>query len=312
MSFKSNQFLSFSFSWPRYSCSKKPAHMLLERQNSDVRKPPRATNYFKCLIFFLTSILMLVGLGLFGTIALIKFRYSHESINILDITVITIASLLCLISLIGYWGASQDSPFLLKLFIFSIVILTCLTILIDVVVFTHPGATQEILRDIWHDLNDHGRIEFQKIFLCCDISSNLTMNYLSSHDYSCFKTHTKSYATADIYYDPLRRQDCIKALLDFLHSYMNLISGIIGGIMLLNMVLVFLSCMVIINKTRVDPGEKKKYFSFPVVTDVILWKRRSRRLTEAIESGIFELPPTFPTVPIMQAYKNSLDKSVNI
>lgn len=259
----------------------------------------------KCLLYLLTTLLLLIGLGLFGALTLVKVRYSYNGVNVSDIGIIILASLICLIAIVGYWGTCQSSPMLLKFFIGTLIVLTCLTIMIDILVFTQPEVTRTLLSEIWTNLNDHGRIEFQKLLLCCDVSGiNGTMSYYSSWDISCFKERTGQLST-----QMTPRKDCYQALFDIVHKYMHVISGIIGGVMILNIVLMLLSCVLVIGRTE-EAKEKRNYFSFPVVTDVILWKRRSKQRMRQIESGIFELPPTYPTGPILQAYKNSIEKSV--
>ena len=281
--------------------------------------PKRRSFYLKWTIILLTSILMLIGVGMFAAVGLVKLRYSHEGVNLIDIGIFILASLLCLVSLLGYWGTSQHSTILLKFFIFFIVVITCLIIMVDIMVFTHPRTIRELLTKLWPNLNDHGRIEFQKLFRCCDVpaSYNSTKFYHSSYDVSCYKIESDNF-DENLISNSLRRQDCVQALINFLHSYMSFISAITGGLLILNVMIIFLSAMLVVDKRdHIYDDDGKTYFSFPVVSDVILWRRRSssRRLTEAIESGIFELPPTFPTElpsgPILQAYNNSIDKSMS-
>ena len=262
----------------------------------------------------MTSFLLLIGVSLFAVIGLIKLRYSHKGVNLLDLVAIILASLLCLTALLGYRAASQQSAAMLKCFIVAIVTITCVLIVIDILAFTRSDIIRELLTKLWTNLNDHGRIEFQEIFTCCDVTgNNTTSHYQSSYDVSCYLHNSDSRNEDHVVSDSLkRRQDCVEGFVGFLHTYMGHISATIGAIVVYNAIIVFLSAMLVVDTRKYvfnDGG--KDYTSFPAVTDVILWRRRSsRRSTQAVESGIFELPPVYPTGPVIQTYSNSIDKSL--
>ena len=293
----------------------------------DIRPKTRRNRCLKCVTFFLTTILLVLGTSIFGTFGLIKLRYSHPAINVPDACVVGFASLVTIAALLGYASTCCTRSVLVKLLIASLVLVTCVVVFLDVVVFTQPQLTHDVVERLWTLLNDHGRVQFQKLLHCCDVTTvrgNATAagRWASSYHSSCFEEQNAGdevFGSGDwggvTGNSPQRRLGCFDVIIGLINENLYLISGVIGGLVVVNVLLVLASCAQLMSYSRNDDNEAKRgrrYSSFPVVTDVILWKRRgtAKKHFKQNVRGIFELPPTYPTEPILQAYKNSIEKSM--
>lgn len=226
-----------------------------------------------------------------------------------------------LVAFLGYASTCHTRSVLVKVFIASLVLVTCVIIFVDVVVFTQPELTRDVLNTLWPQLNDHGRIQFQKLLHCCDVTTatmhgnntTATRRWASSYHASCFEEEgvgVGDWVGGSEHHGFQRRLGCFDVVVRLIHDNLYLISGIIGAIVTVNVLLVLLSFALLVTDDSDDIKTSRRYSSFPVVTDVVLWKRRQKIHFKQNVSGIFELPPTYPTEPILQAYKNSIEKSM--
>ena len=209
----------------------------------------------KYLLVLLTSILMLLSFSLIAVITAIKIKYSDlETITgspPIDITIIVIAVVLCLVSLIGVCGAVTRRPRLLKAFIFFVILLICIKIGIIAVVFTQQEEIKIVLRKLWDNINDKSRVTFQKVFSCCDIKGN-KIPHSSRNDSSCFENGIPGKT----------KKGCDKALQKQWGENQILIVGATCGLVFAEIMIVVISCLFIcddkegsrtLRKTRVVP-----------------------------------------------------------
>ena len=224
----------------------------LREEKKDVKKKMDCIKY---LLVLLTSILMLLSFSLIAVITAIKIKYSDlETITgspPIDITIIVIAVVLCLVSVIGVCGAVTRRPRLLKAFIFFVILLICIEIGIIVVVFTQQEKIKIFLRKLWDNMNDKSRVTFQKVFSCCDTEGNKT-THASRNDPSCFENGIAGE----------RKKGCDKALQEKWGENQILIVGATCGLMFAEIMVVVISCLLIyddkegsrtLRKTRVVP-----------------------------------------------------------
>jgi len=103
-----------------------------------------------------------------------------------------------------------------------------------------------MLRTLWSKTTDRSRIEFQKVFSCCDIDGYNITHHQSKNDKSCFVGGDTS---------GKRKGGCIKVLAAVWNENLILIAGLTGSVVLNEIIIVIISCILICD------GREDNHFS---------------------------------------------------
>lgn len=203
-------------------------------------------NFIKCMLVLLTSFLTLIGVTLLGLVTYVKVTYVHlETISgsqIIDIVVIIISVLLCLVSFLGCFGTATGHPKLLKAFIFFVLLMLAIKIVIVVVIYTQQDDLKYLLKKLWNKTTDRSRIEFQKVFKCCDIEGNNGTAHMSQIDPSCYSSAMSKHS------------GCIKVLAAVWNENLILIAGLTGAVVFNEIIIVVIASILIC-----DGGEPNEF-----------------------------------------------------
>merc|ERR1712013_159933 len=162
-----------------------------------------------------------------------------------------VAALLVLISFMGFCGAATRNTVLLKGFIFFVTFLLLVKIAIVVLLFVMQDEIRPTLTKLWNNSKDTNRVEFQRVFSCCDINNN-TIIHQSSLSPTCFEGGVIG---------GRRKEGCVTAVLNMWKKHMILGVAVVAVVLFAEFLIVVLSCMLLTNPhSRDDDDDDDRRF----------------------------------------------------